>query len=290
MTRAAGRPLALVNPDAGAGLSEEEVQDRLPDADVRACPRAELTEAVEAAVRESAPYVAVAGGDGTVRAVAALLVGTDTALLAIPGGTLNHFARAMGVSDLDAAAAAARAGTEQMVDVGDVNGHIFLNTACIGAYPRMVARREHHEARLPRWLAQPLATLQEIRHGRPIHVEIDRRQVRVWLVFVGNGRYGGELGELGIRESVSANELDVRVVTARGRWPRTRLVLALFAGRLSRSAVVESSTCRELTVDLAGRGAHSVGVALDGDVEVLDAPLHFRSRARALRVRYNQPS
>jgi undecaprenyl-diphosphatase len=289
MTRGSNqRPVLVFNPDSGPGLDENDLRARFPDADLQAGPAGRLPDVVTGAVEGGAPYVVAAGGDGTLRAVAEVLAGTKTALLPVPGGTLNHFARAMGLNDIDASVDAARAGVTQAVDVGEVNGHVFLNNASIGAYPRMVARRERHEQRIPRWLAQPLATLQEIRHGRALRLRIDGRDRRVWLVFVGNGEYGGELGGLGDRESMSDNVLDVRVVSAAARWPRARLVLAALAGRLSRSSVVDAWTAREVTITTADSA--TLRVALDGDITVLEPPLQFRSRAGALLVRYNQPS
>ena len=282
------RPLILVNPDAGAGLEADTLRESFPGADVEACPAAELAAKAAKAVERRVPYIGVAGGDGSLRCVASVLVGTGTALLPIPGGTLNHFAKAVGNSDLDLAAAAARTGSDYPVDVAEVNGRVFLNTASLGAYPRMVLRRERHERRLARPLAQLLATFEEIRHGHALHAVIDGQRRRSWVVFVGNGEYGGTPGAMGRRGSLTSNVLDVRVVKAVGRWPRTRLVVAALVGRLQRSAVIEAWTCGEVDLDVLT--ATRVAVALDGEVEQVETPLHFRSRAGELLVRYNDPS
>ncbi|MDP9258013.1 MAG: diacylglycerol kinase family lipid kinase, partial [Actinomycetota bacterium] len=81
--------------------------------------------------------------DGTVSAVAAALAGTSTPMLVLPAGTLNHFARDLGVP-LDPAEAAllVRDGARRQVDVAEVNGRVFVNNSSIGAYPIAVALRE----------------------------------------------------------------------------------------------------------------------------------------------------
>ncbi len=99
----------------------------------------------EAAAKAAVDFdvVAAMGGDGTVNAVAGALAGTPTPLLVLPAGTLNHFARDLGLP-LDPAEAAllVRDGVRREVDVGEVNGHVFVNNSSIGAYPLTVALRE----------------------------------------------------------------------------------------------------------------------------------------------------
>ena len=88
------------------------------------------SEVVEAArrAREGGTGIVVAGGgDGTINAVAGVLVGTDVALGVLPIGTLNHFAKTLHIPmKPDLAAETIIAGYRTRVDVGEVNGTIFL--------------------------------------------------------------------------------------------------------------------------------------------------------------------
>ena len=91
----------------------------------------------------------VGGGDGTISAAASALVGTETRLGILPLGTLNHFARDLGIpTDLDEAAKLIAAGAERRVDVAEMNGRIFINNSAIGLYPLMVVDRDVQRKRL----------------------------------------------------------------------------------------------------------------------------------------------
>ena len=97
---------------------------------------------VRDAVASGAPAVVAAGGDGTINAVASALVGSDTPLGVLPVGTLNHFAKDLGLPlGLEEAVAVIVVGKAVAVDVGEVNGRIFLNNSSLGVYPRIVELR-----------------------------------------------------------------------------------------------------------------------------------------------------
>src|SRR5919206_2234799 len=99
--------------------------------------------ALERAQRGEIDAVVVGGGDGTVRTVAAVLAGTGVPLGILPLGTLNHFARDLGIPlELDGAAAVIARGSARTIDVAEVNGEVFVNNSSIGIYPYMVLDRE----------------------------------------------------------------------------------------------------------------------------------------------------
>ncbi len=98
------------------------------------------------ALSERRHPVVAGGGDGTVNAVAGMLAGTDTPLGVLPMGTLNHFAKDVGIP-LNLAAAVRNLFTGQIskVDVGEVNGRVFVNNSGVGFYPHFVRQREEQE-------------------------------------------------------------------------------------------------------------------------------------------------
>ena len=170
------------------------------------------------------------------------------------------------------------------IDTGCVNGRVFVNNSSIGLYPKIVIRREAHERRLPKGVAQLVAAWEQLRHGRRVTVDLDGRRLRAWLVFVGNGLYGEGLVDLADRDSLDDGLLDVRVVRADRRLARVRVVGAVLLGRLGTSPLIVRERCRACTIDL---DRPAVDVALDGEVEVLQTPLRYECAPRSLPVLVN---
>jgi diacylglycerol kinase family enzyme len=275
--------LVLVNPSAGPDdTSAGELAERFAGHDVVECDPGEVAKRAEEAVKLGVDFVAVAGGDGTIRCAAEALAGTDIPLLPIPAGTRNHFAKDLGIPALDDAVAAVD-GEVRRIDVGRVNDHRFLNNSSIGIYPRIVVRREAHERRLPKGVASIVATWEQIRRrGQRFTVDVDGRRYQAWLVFVGNGRYGEGLIDLADRESLDSNELDVRIALGDKPMARLRLLLAVLFGGLARSPLLERMCVASVDIDVERRGA--VEVALDGEVLRMETPLRYCSEAGALSV------
>jgi undecaprenyl-diphosphatase len=244
------------------------------------CEGGDIGDRVAGVVAEQPDFVAVAGGDGTLRGAAERLLGTGVPLLPIPGGTRNHFALAVGVCDIETAAETAASGIVRRVDVGDVNGHCFLNNSSVGLYPKLVVRRESYERTMSKQRAQLRAAWEQIRHGHRFRLQMQGQRHRAWIVFVGNGCYGEHLLDFTDRESVGGGILDVRLVLADRPLARTRVVLALVRG-LDTSPLIVREACPATELGLA---QPTVEVALDGEVERLDTPLRYSVRREELAV------
>jgi diacylglycerol kinase family enzyme len=272
----------VVNPDSGPEPTDgPDLAGHFPGHEVVECDPEEVVDRVTAAVERGVDFVAVAGGDGTIRCAVQALTGTDVPLLPVPTGTRNHFARELGIEDVETAGRVAAGGTVERVDVAEVNGHRFINNSSVGIYPRIVVTRETHERRLPKGISTIAAAWEQLRHGRRFHLTVDGRRYRAWMVFVGNGRYGKGLLRLNAREQLDRNLLDFRLARADSPFSRTRVVLALVLGALDRSPLLVQRQTRqlELTVERS-----PVEVALDGEVQVLSSPLRYRSLPEALAV------
>lgn len=272
--------VVFINPQAGSELSADELRGLFGRHHIVDCPGGDIPDRVAGALADEPDFVAVAGGDGTLRAAAERLLGTGVPLLPIPGGTRNHFALAVGMADLETAAKAAEHGTVRRFDVGDVNGHCFLNNSSVGLYPKLVVRRESYERRMSKQRAQIAAAWEQIRRGRRFRLELRGRWHRAWLVFVGNGCYGEHVLDFTDRETVGGGALDIRIVLADRPLARTRVVLALLRG-LGTSPLIVRDTCDAAELGLA---IGTVDVALDGDVHRLEAPLRYSVRRGELAV------
>lgn len=242
----------------------------------------DLASAVAEAVGEGRTLVAC-GGDGTVNALVQHLVGTGGTLGVLPGGTLNHFARDVGVGDPDAALAALERHEVRRIDVGRVNGRVFVNNVALGLYPELVRERERREDRLGKWVAVAVAAAGVLRRFEPVVGTIaadgDRRRLDASLVFVGNNRYSTRPGSIGVRRRLDEAVLDVRVVRAeRGLRARSKLALRVVRSRASRRFVRTDARTVEIELESAGP------IAVDGEQEDGSSQLEIRIDADALRV------
>jgi diacylglycerol kinase family enzyme len=249
---------------------------------------AELAEFAKRAIAEGAETVVAAGGDGTVSSVAGALAGTASTLGVLPLGTLNHFARDLGIPlDIPAAVVNTLQGRPRLIDAGEVNGRLFLNNSSIGFYPAMVRRRAKQQRRLGRgkWPAMLWAAHTVLgRHPfMELTLEVDgvRQQRRTPFVFVGNNLYEMEGFNIGRRERLDAGVLSVYLTQRTGRRRLLGLALRALAGRLKQARDFEAATAARLRID----SRHTrLLVATDGEVATFELPLEYRMRPGAVRV------
>jgi diacylglycerol kinase family enzyme len=249
----------VVNPGSGSG-DESGVERTLSDSviDIRSVELSapDLSDEIDRAVGEGRAVIA-AGGDGTVNAVAQHVIGRGI-MAVLPLGTLNHFARDLGLQDLDHAFEVLRTGQIRRVDVGRVGDRFFLNNAGIGLYPEMVYRREQASDRTAKWLAAAGASIRVMRDSAPvtgtIEADGDRRALLAWMVFVGNNRFGTTPGRIGQRDRLDEGVLDVGLFLAGPRGSRRSSV----AWRVFRTRPWQTSrrvvrrTARRVSVRLTG--------------------------------------
>ncbi|MEP6914881.1 MAG: diacylglycerol kinase family protein [Acidobacteriota bacterium] len=228
-----------------------------------------------------------AGGDGTLNAVAGVAIATNSTFAVLPMGTLNHFAKDVRIPlDLAAAVAVVVAGHHHDLDVGEVNGHLFLNNSSVGLYPRMVWER-HAEQRKghSKWVAFLIASVRTWRQysTTSAHVSIDGKPlaVRTPFIFVGNNTYTLEGLEIGARAALDRGNISVFIAPECGRFEILALPFRALARRLAMDPTLVHYDARDVRVDLRRR---RVGVSLDGEIVVMQPPLQYRVRAGVLRT------
>lgn len=288
----------ILNPRSGFvaahGLSHVRamIERAIPDAAIYELqPGDDLAARCRELIAAGATCIAAAGGDGTVGSVAAQIVGTQTALGVIPAGTLNHFARDVGVGrDVASALHVLAKGYVLPVDVASVNGRIFLNNSSIGLYARMVEMRRRYEKRLGKWEALVYASWLVTRHASPTMVHLTdgaaTEQARTYLLFVGNNQYELNLLHLGQRTALDGGELCCFILEQHGRLRLLPHIFRYLRDHRAESSLLRSIRAAELTVIPAQR---SVEVACDGEVYRMQAPLVYRVQPKALRVVVPQP-
>lgn len=248
----------------------------------------EIVEAAKRACAGGTGIVVAGGGDGTINAVASLLVGTEITLGVLPLGTLNHFAKDLQIPlQLDRAVATIVAGHRISVDVGEVNGKFFLNNSSIGVYPEIVKDRETEQRRFgkSKWVAFFWASVNALRRYPFLDVQLDvdgKNYVRhTPFVFVGNNEYAIEGFELGERTTLSAGKLSLYVSQRTGRLGLAGFALRALFGRLRQARDFDALLAKEILIETRHR---RIRVSTDGEVAMMDAPLRYRIRAGALQV------
>jgi diacylglycerol kinase family enzyme len=290
------RVSVLINRGGGAAAADSEIAEKVAAALVAAGLQGdvELVDGGECEVRcrsiaeRRDPLLIVGGGDGTVAAAASALVGTSTLLGILPLGTLNHFARDLGIpSALEEAANLIAARTEKRVDVAEMNDRVFINNSAIGLYPLMVVDRDLQRRRLGRskrlaMIVASLRTLVRFNHQRlTLTVNDQKAQIDTPLLFVGNNDYRIDLGAPGQRDSLEDGQLCVLVMRKK---TRRGLIAASVRALLNRSRpddMVRLDGVERLRVSSL---RSQLAVSLDGEVARVAPPLDYRIRKKALRV------
>jgi diacylglycerol kinase family enzyme/membrane-associated phospholipid phosphatase len=272
--------VVAVNPQSGPDDYDPATDIRriLPRAEVLELgPDAGVAELLDEAARSGrAKALGVAGGDGSVAAAAAVALEHGLPLAVIAAGTLNHFARDVGLETPQDTANAVTSGQAVRVDVADVNGTPFLNTSSIGAYPEMVRRRDRLSGRMGKWLALTVAAAQVLRRQEPVSLVVNGRPLKVWIIFIGNCLYTPRGLSPAWRPRLEDGLLDVQYLRADLRFGRTRAVLATLLGVSEHTRSYGHFDAEEVRV-VSRSGLKQV--AFDGEMGEKATEFTFRKRA-----------
>jgi diacylglycerol kinase family enzyme len=254
-----------------------------------------LVEATQQAVRDDSVGMVVAGGgDGTLNAVASGLVGTNIVFGVLPLGTLNHFAKDLGIPlNMDEAIRTIAAGHCVKVDTAEVNGRVFLNNSSLGLYPDTVRRRELQQSRLGRgkWLAFFWAAVTSLRRHPFLHLTLTADdkvyRKRTLFVFIGNNEYIMEGFHIGGRKVLDAGRLSLYAAQRNSRLGLVVLALRAVVGRLRQAKDFDVLFAKNLTIESRHK---QVRVATDGEVNQMRTPLSYRIVPKSLIVLVPHPA
>jgi diacylglycerol kinase family enzyme len=299
------RPIALVfNNAAGALLARPGALDRARDFFAAADMKVEfvpesvgsLLERVEFAFRMEPAAVVVAGGDGTVASAAQVLANTNIPLGILPCGTMNLLAKDLGIPTdaLEEGLRIVAAGAIREIDVAEVNGRVFLCASMLGLPTRVGRIREAQRRRssgVLLWSRLGLASLRLLKRyiPRPLVLEANGRSRLVHassITITANvvDEPGGR--PLG-RAHLDGGELGVYMIERLKFADVVRIALGWFFGTWR-----DDPTVREFrtgAVSLHGR-RRAIRVMNDGEIMLLNPPLRYRIRPRALRVLVPPPA
>ena len=226
----------------------------------------------------------VGGGDGTLNNAAAGLAYTGLTLGVLPLGTANDFARTMGIPpDPIKAAEIIAEGRETVVDLGEVNGHLFFNVASIGFSAELAGELTEHAKK--RWgtLGYAIVAARLLMRSRLFTAYVDHddvtEKIRTMQVSVGNGRHYG--GGMTVEETATADDgwLDLYSLEVDHWWRLLRLLPSLRRGTQGHWDDVRAFKTTGVTI----RTKQPRPVSTDGEL-VTWTPAHFRIRPKSVRV------
>ena len=282
---------ALLNPGAGSaeharGFLRSDSRFVLREIEPGAIPNAVRTEADRGTAR-----ILVCGGDGTIAAAVGAAAKTRLEIAVLPGGTLNHFARDMGIPPTDPVAALelAATGDARPTDLGYINGRAFLNTSAVGAYVDFVRFREEIERHLGYRLSSVIAAARVGFWPRLVSLELrsdesSDHRYDTPLLFVGVGERWVEGRSLGSRRPGGASALHVVVTRGRARPKMVAHALgAIIKGRAGQPAD-DGVDVNLLTHLVATMKASATLVAVDGELVRMNTPLRYAIERGAVLI------
>ena len=285
----------VLNASSGQGTSGEAA-DRLQDIFTAAGREARITlatggskisSAMRREVADGCETLIAGGGDGTISTGAAAVLDHGIPLGVLPLGTLNHFAKDLGLPlDLEEAVKVVLEGVVCRVDVGELNGRVFLNNSSLGVYPAIVRLRERYRTRIGgKWIAALWAALTVLRRNpfMAVRIVVEEKTIirRTPLLLVANNEYRMIGIHAASRESLAKGTLALYVLNADQRPGLLRLAGQLLIRGGDQVEELDLLTVDEATVETR---RPRLQVALDGEVVAMSSPLEYRIRPEALRV------
>lgn len=249
----------------------------------------EIVEELQRASRmRSADVVLAGGGDGTISAAAAALMGKDMALAVLPAGTMNLFARGLGIpQQLDAAVAAFAEGEVKPVDIASADGRPFVHQFSIGLHAKMVVLRDKMEfkSRFGKIGASVKAAYQTVMNPPSIRAQLKIGETEIVTRTSGIGVTNNLFGEghLPYADKPDGGMLGIYVTVARERAQLVRFAVNIARGKWRDNDQVEIHEAEEAELTLLS--AHRrFGCVIDGEVSALNRTTRFKIHKKALNV------
>lgn len=277
--------VVVYNQSSGSGFTQKKLEAMMARADIVVDAWIQIEDGFE---KRLAPYIdsgrtiAVVGGDGTQRAVAALVRDTAAVMAPLPGGTLNHFTKDLGVpQDMEAAISRLPRLKYTAVDVATVNGRAFVNNSSVGLYPHSLLEREKTENFFGKWPAAIGAALRSLLRFRRYSVTINDQPMRTPFIFVGNNTYAFEKSMFAERDSLNDGTLTLFVLRS---WSRLAMIRTVLFDRFTSKRRTDEFIIDHPTEIRIESKQGNIAVSLDGEVVRLGAPLVYKVHPNAIKV------
>lgn len=248
----------------------------------------DLAATMAEAMQNRPDVLVIGGGDGTVRSAATLLKDSEVALGILPLGTLNRLARDLEIPiDLEQAASALARAEIRTIDMAELNGRPFLCNSLIGLPPLYSRQRQRQRGQplLPRIRGYASVLRHIARSRRKLTIVVDdgveRRKVRALSIAVSNNVYADAAGVMLRRPSLDRGELGIYVSRHENGLALAVAFVRAMLGRWRSDPNLEETIAH--TCVISSRKP-ALRVSNDGEVEIIETPLRYRSLPGALKV------
>jgi diacylglycerol kinase family enzyme len=273
----------VYNARAGGYSSIGELQKLFVDSSIEVVDTIKVEPGFESSLKhyiQKGEVIAVVGGDGSISAVANLLKGTNAMLMPLPGGTLNHFTKDMGIpQSLPDALEYYKASKKVKIDTAQIGKKIFINNSSIGLYSDSLFERDGREKKYGKWPAMLISILMAFFRFRTYKVTLNGKDYSTPLVFIGNNRYTLN-GFSFQRSKLNEGMLSIYIVIGKSRlnlfWAMTSLIL----GKKNVSKKLRSFSAKEVVI----RTNKSIRVSRDGEHEKMASPLRYSIEESSLCI------
>lgn len=285
------KPYLIINPKSGDGRAiKADIPAKATNSGINVVVTKKsdnITALAQNAVKNGADVLGVSGGDGTIGAIATVAIEHNLPLVVLPGGTRCHFARDTGLDPKKIVdSLACFNGTEVSIDVGSINGRIFLNNVSLGLYADIIDNDQYREHKV----ATTRATLQEIfEDQKQYSLSFDdnkgNRITKVVQILIGVNAYKTlNVFELGHRSSLTGHTLQVTAITRLTRTLVTSFMKTIALNKNFITNNAESITQWETKSIIINAPSKRIVVGVDGEREEYTTPVTVKVLPGALRL------
>lgn len=249
----------------------------------------EIKNALEIASKDqSVDCIIVGGGDGSVSLAASLCWKHGKVLGVLPAGTMNFFARSLQMPlELDAAIKALADAGVHNVDIGTVNGRVFVHQVSLGIQPRMVELRKSipYKSRLGKMAASTRAALRTIIRPPSFRAKLNNGKEdhngRYSILAVTNNVYGD--GHLPYADTLEDGILGIYSAPRLSFLMNMKLARDMLFGRWTDNEHLLSQSTDSVQIDVLSRTAGRK-MSIDGELASLEKTLDIKLHKGALKV------
>lgn len=287
-----GGSLKTIDVEAFAARAREVFETHGHELVVHVVSGAEIAGALEAAAARGEALLA-AGGDGTVSSAARVAYARGIPLGVLPAGTMNLFARSLGLPlGLDAAVEALAGGAVEAVDIATANGKPFVHQFSVGIHPKLVRLRDRlsYRSRIGKMLASGRASLGVVFNPPNFLAEVStpRGPERWRLAGISISNNPLDEGHLPLADRLDRGVLGIYLLKPLTMGTALDLAFGMLRGKFRSLPEVVDREAKEATIRFPHKKDGALAV-MDGELMTLPDRIDLKIRPGALKVIVPRP-